>query len=62
MNIGKYVNPSDVLFELVNPKDIHVNLHVFEKDIVKLSIGQNLIVYTNSNPDKKISLRNIIDQ
>ena len=53
MNIGKYVNPSDVLFELVNPKDIHVNLHVFEKDIVKLSIGQNLIVYTNSNPDKK---------
>ncbi|GDX66680.1 hemolysin D [Chlorobiota bacterium] len=53
VNIGKYVNPSDVLFELVNPKDIHVNLHVFEKDIVKLSIGQNLIVYTNSNPDKK---------
>jgi cobalt-zinc-cadmium efflux system membrane fusion protein len=53
VNIGKYVNPSDVLFELVNPKDIHVNLHVFEKDIVKLSIGQNLIVYTNSNPNKK---------
>lgn len=53
VNIGKYVNPSDVLFELVNPKDIHVNLHVFEKDIVKLSIGQNLIVYTNSNPEKK---------
>ena len=53
VNIGKYVNPSDVLFELVNPKDIHVNLHVFEKDIVKLSVGQNLIVYTNSNPDKK---------
>lgn len=53
VNIGKYVNPSDVLFELVNPKDIHVNLHVFEKDILKLSVGQNLIVYTNSNPDKK---------
>ena len=26
VNIGKYVNPSDVLFELVNPTDIHLAL------------------------------------
>ncbi|OPG99424.1 efflux transporter periplasmic adaptor subunit, partial [Chryseobacterium mucoviscidosis] len=25
VNIGKYVNPSDVLFELINPDDIHLN-------------------------------------
>ena len=30
VNIGKYVNPSDVLFELVNPDDIHLALTVFE--------------------------------
>lgn len=53
VNIGKYVNPSDVLFELVNPNDIHLTLAVFEKDINKLSIGQKLFAYTNSNPDKK---------
>lgn len=53
VNIGKYVNPNDVLFELVNPSDIHLTLSVFEKDINKLSIGQKLFAYTNTNPDKK---------
>jgi cobalt-zinc-cadmium efflux system membrane fusion protein len=53
VNIGKYVNPSDVLFELVNPADIHLALTVFEKDINKLSIGQKLVAYTNTNPEKK---------
>lgn len=33
VNIGKYVNPADVLFELVNPDDIHAAITVFEKDI-----------------------------
>src|SRR5690606_24206658 len=37
-NIGSYVNPSDVLFELINPEDIHLNLTVFEKDLSKLAI------------------------
>ena len=53
VNIGKYVNPSDVLFELVNPSDIHLALTIFEKDLNKLFIGQKLIAYTNSQPDKK---------
>ncbi len=53
VNIGKYVNPSDVLFELVNPEDIHLALTVFEKDIDKLFIGQTLLAYSNSNPDTK---------
>lgn len=52
-NIGKYVNPSDVLFELVNPSDIHLKLIVFEKDINKLSVGQKLLAYSNTNPDIK---------
>ena len=53
VNIGKYVNPADVLFELVNPSDIHLALTIFEKDINKLSIGQKLVAYTNTNPEKK---------
>ena len=53
INIGKYVNPTDVLFELIDPSDIHLNLKVFEKDINKLAIGQKLVAYTNNNPDKK---------
>lgn len=52
-NIGKYVNPGDVLFDLVNPDDIHLTLTAFEKDVNKLSIGQKLYAYTNTDPQKK---------
>ena len=53
VNIGKYVNPADILFELINPSDIHLNLKIFEKDINGLYIGQKLVAYTNNNPDTK---------
>lgn len=52
-NIGSYVNPSDVLFELINPEDIHLNLTVFEKDLDKLSIGQKAIAFSNNDPQRK---------
>lgn len=52
-NIGKYVTPTDVLFELVNPADIHLQLSVFEKDLYKISIGQQIFAYNNTQPDKK---------
>lgn len=44
VNIGKYVQPVDVLFELINPTDIHAALTVFEKDINKLKKGQKVTV------------------
>ena len=53
VNIGKYVSPTEVLFELVNPTDIHLALKVYEKDLDKLYIGQKVISYTNNNPEKK---------
>jgi cobalt-zinc-cadmium efflux system membrane fusion protein len=53
VNIGKYISPTDVLFELVNPTDIHLALRVFEKDVDKLFIGQKLVAYTNNNLAKK---------
>jgi len=53
VNIGKYVSPTEVLFELVNPSDIHLGLKVYEKDLDKLYIGQKVISYTNNNPEKK---------
>ena len=60
VNIGKYVNPSDILFEIVNPTDIHLALTVFEKDINKLAIGQSLMAYTNTNPEKKYPCKIIL--
>ncbi|MFS2187412.1 efflux RND transporter periplasmic adaptor subunit [Mucilaginibacter sp. Mucisp84] len=53
VNIGKYVSPTEVLFELVNPTDIHLALKVYEKDLDKLYIGQKLVAYTNNQPAKK---------
>jgi cobalt-zinc-cadmium efflux system membrane fusion protein len=60
VNIGKYVNPTDVLFELVDPTDIHLNLKVFEKDLIKLAIGQKLVAYSNSDSDKKFECEIIL--
>ena len=53
MNIGKYAKAEDVLFEIVNPEDIHLNLNIFEKDINKVFIGQQVQAYTNNDPEKK---------
>jgi cobalt-zinc-cadmium efflux system membrane fusion protein len=53
VNIGKYLNPADVLFELIDPSDIHLNLNVFEKDLEKLLIGQKLTAYTNNQTEQK---------
>ncbi len=53
VNIGKYVTPSDVLFELINPSDIHLNLKVYEKDLEMLKTGQRIVAYTNVDTSKK---------
>jgi len=60
VNTGKYVDPSDILFEIVDPSDIHLALTVFEKDINKLAIGQSLMAYTNTNPEKKYPCKIIL--
>lgn len=53
VNNGKYVNPSDILFELVNLDNIHLSLTVFEKDVEKLEVGQQLTATTNSAQNTK---------
>lgn len=60
MNIGKYASPTDVLFELVNPTDIHLALTVFEKDLDKLFIGQKILAYNNAQPTKKYNCEIIL--
>ena len=53
VNTGKYLNPGDVMFELVNPDDVHLKLTVYDKDVPNLSIGQKLMAYSNAAPDKR---------
>jgi cobalt-zinc-cadmium efflux system membrane fusion protein len=48
-NIGAFVQPQDKLFEVVNNEDLHVALKVYEKDVSKVSIGQQIIFQVRNN-------------
>jgi len=52
VNIGKYVNPTDILFEIVDTEHLHAELTVFEKDVPKLKIGQK-VRFTLANESKE---------
>lgn len=52
-NIGKYLSPGEILFELVDVSDIHLSLQVFERDLQQISVGQKIAAYTSHNPGKK---------
>ncbi|ASZ14083.1 efflux RND transporter periplasmic adaptor subunit [Chitinophaga pendula] len=52
VNTGRYVSPTDILLELIDPADLHLSLTVFEKDLFRLSPGQLVTCYTNDQPDQ----------
>ncbi|SET73076.1 membrane fusion protein, cobalt-zinc-cadmium efflux system [Hymenobacter actinosclerus] len=43
VNTGQYVNPQDVLVEVVDRSDLHLELKVFERDIVRVKVGQRIL-------------------
>lgn len=42
VSTGSYVSPSDEIMEIVNTDHIHLELSVFEKDILKIKKGQKI--------------------
>lgn len=60
VNIGAYVNPSHVMFELVNPADLHLALNVFERDLPYLRIGQSVRAHVSTEPQKSLSAEVIL--
>lgn len=48
-NVGRYINPSEVLFDLVNPDDLQLTLTVFERDLNALKPGQRVLAYLPSD-------------
>ncbi|OJV22522.1 MAG: efflux transporter periplasmic adaptor subunit [Dyadobacter sp. 50-39] len=53
VNIGKYVNPTDVMFEIVDTDHLHVELSIFEQDIPKIKLGQLVRFTVSNNPGKE---------
>ena len=47
VNIGKYVAPTDVLFEIVNSDQLFLELTLFEKDADKVITGQEIRFFIN---------------
>ena len=51
VNVGKFVSPSDVLFEIVNSDKLFLELTLFEKDADKVSAGQQIRFLINNETD-----------
>lgn len=57
VNVGKYIAPTDMLFELMDRSDIVLVMNAFEKDIHLLSTGQTVTAFSNANPKKRYSAK-----
>jgi cobalt-zinc-cadmium efflux system membrane fusion protein len=52
VNIGKYVSPTDVLFEIVNSDKLFLELTLFEKDADKVAEGQKVRFLINNETEE----------
>ncbi|MCX6326871.1 MAG: efflux RND transporter periplasmic adaptor subunit [Bacteroidia bacterium] len=52
VNVGKYVSPIDVLFEIVNSDKLFLELTLFEKDADKVATGQKVKFYINNETEE----------
>lgn len=57
VNVGKYMAPTDMLFELLDMSDIVLVMNAFEKDIHLLSVGQTVTAFSNANKKKRYSAK-----
>jgi RND family efflux transporter MFP subunit len=52
VNLGKYMAPTDVLFEIVNSDKLLLELTLFEKDIDKVATGQKIRFFINNETEQ----------
>lgn len=52
VNTGKYVQPTETMFELIDPDDIHVALTIFEKDLNNIHKGDEVKIHFLNDPSK----------
>lgn len=53
VNLGRYVNSTDAMFELINVEHLHAELIVYEKDLPKVAIGQKVRFTIPNDPSKE---------
>lgn len=60
VNTGKYIQPTETLFELIDPDDIHVALTIFQKDLVSVTKGAKVMVYQPQDISRKFQAEVIL--
>jgi len=53
VNLGKYISPTDVMFEIVNNQKLTLELTLFEKDIDKVSTEMKIRFYLPDKPENE---------
>lgn len=56
INRGKYVAPTEVLLELIDPNDVHAAITIYEKDITLFKEGMKGKVVLANEPNKSFSV------
>jgi cobalt-zinc-cadmium efflux system membrane fusion protein len=56
INMGKYVAPADVMFEIVNSDKLFLELILFEKDAAKVAAGQKISFFINNEMEQHEAL------
>lgn len=57
VNIGMFVNPTDILFSVINTDNLTIELTLYEKDINKIKIGQELNFLLPNNVSAQYNAR-----
>lgn len=52
VNLGKFVSPADVMFEIVNSDKLFLELSLYEKDVDKVAKGQNIKFFINNETEQ----------
>lgn len=55
INRGKYVNNADIMVEIVDTEHLHAEAQVFEKDIMRLRIGQTMRLVLANETEERIA-------
>jgi RND family efflux transporter MFP subunit len=51
LNLGKYMAPADIMFEIINRDKLLLELTLFEKDVDKVAAGQKIHFFINNETD-----------
>ena len=56
VNIGKYVTPADIMFEVVNSDKLFLELTLFDKDAAQVDKGQKIRFFINNETEQHEAL------